>query len=451
MQESNALSSLPRSIHSEQIVLGKLLTEPERYWPQIEGQLSEDDFFKASHRLIFHASQDLFHRGKAADNIGVTHYLEEHHQLKMIGSSVYLLELMDKGSEVFEDIAKYAEIIHRKAGMRRLAAAGMRINTIGIQGNGNLGLAQEEALDILNSALIVAEKARSMSAAEVGKQFIEKVKRMRTSQRAGVTTGFKSLDRYIMDMESQLVVVAGSVSVGKTLVLLNMAYQEARAGIPTAFITLEMSLDALIKRIIQRANDLAEKEFRFAPNDKLEGMLDAVKALPLFLTEPNTSTIGGIMREMRRLVYAEHVKVIHIDYLQLIQGPGNKQRFEELGDIMQMLLHFALKEKVAIVVGSQINRQAMQTDDKRPKLWMLRSSGEIENSADVVLGLFRKGYIDYNFKDNEMEIHILKNRNGRAGETIKLFCDLDKQKLADITFDHEEPAAQRDMETKIPF
>ena len=432
----DSVRDLPKSIEAERIVLGKLLLFPEENWPIVESELIEDDFFKSAHRLIFHAGLKLYREGKAADDVGVRMYLDEHQQLDRVGGVLYLAELIDRAASAMEDITKYIEIVKRKAGMRRLALAGSHISAIGYEGNGNLGLAQEEALRIIHEAIMVGGDEAIFTAKDVAEQFIEKIKEWRKSERQGISTGFKSLDRYIQDLESQLVVVAGSVSMGKSMCLLNMAYRIAKQGVPVGFISLEMSLDAIIKRLLQLSNGLTENDFIYASEEQFKRMVRDIEELPLFLSEVSSGLVTNVLKDMRRLIHMHGVKVIFIDYLQLMQGGGKKKLVEELGDIMRDLLRFAIKEKVGIVVGSQINRQAMQTEDKRPKLWMLRSSGEIENSADVVLGLYRPGYANLDDDQGILEVHILKNRNGEAGKMVKLSCQLATQSLNELTKDH---------------
>ena len=421
--------TLPHDDMAEQIVLGSLLLEPDESWPIIEGLLTENNFFRDKHKTIFNASQRLYYDGKAADIVGVRIFLEENNDLNKIGGFLYLSDLLDSVI-TSASLKHYADIVKKKSGIRDLIKAGRKITEFGLHGNGDLEEARDKALDVFNKAVLSEGKDEIQPVAELTQPFLDDLEALRRGGVVGLTTGYKELDHYIMDLKGQLVIVAGSPSAGKSMFMINMLRRQASKGIRVGIVSMEMTKELIYRRLIQAEGRLSKDKIQYGSMENIRKAAMKVAQQPIFVSASGSTNMSGVLRQMRQLILRDKAECIYIDYLQLISGLDTNNRSEELGIIMRGLLSFAQKYEKGIVAGAQINREAMkQGTDKRPHLWQLRSSGEIENTADIVLGLYRPDYADREVESGLMEVHFMKHRSGQQNTMIEMACNLEHQRI----------------------
>jgi replicative DNA helicase len=443
-----ALMQLPHSEEAEKIVLGSMMLEPDRVISLSEGIIEVNDFFNMKHRDIYKAITKQFYAGRAADIIGVTQYLRDTERLDKIGGPIYLSDLISYVTTT-ASFEHYVQMVVAASRKRKIINAGNELLEIGYHSEDDIPQMQEKTLEVVNRA-IIDKNANSeiKQISELEPQFIERLQAEKNTGRPEgyLTTGFKTLDNRISDLRGQLTLIAGSSSTGKSLTMLNMAYKQAKKGIKVGIISLEMTNDAIMNRLLIRHMLLPDKQRAYKPMDIVRKAAGEILILPIWLVSLGASSLFGIMREMRQMVLHNGIQCIYLDYLQLIGDVSSQNRATELESITRTLLLFTKKHNIGLVIGSQFNREVMGTSDKRPRLWMLRGSGGIENNVDVAIGLFRPEYADaaktmeesYNDKESKIEIHWLKNRNdGRSGIIDTMNCSLEEQRISDPAWGEE--------------
>jgi len=428
------MKELPKAIEAEQAIISTIFVDPERAMPILDGYLDVDDFYSQRHKVIYKAARSLFIAGSPIDVVSVAERLTETAEIERAGGHVYLGELIEKWATT-EAVEHYASIVRSKAWRRRLISCGARLSELGYVGAED-DAALEERVDGVMKSVVMAEVHADelVDLRGMGDEYLEKVGQMRANRWPGVGTGFRSLDKIIRGLEGQLAIVAGSPSMGKSMFMLNMAYAMAKHGTKVGILSFEMTRDPIEERLIQRHCNWGEEKIRYATIEELRKAANELSGLPLWVSVSSTQSVTGILEKMRRMVVRNGIQAIFLDYLQLL-GENTMNRAEELSGITRRLLLFAKKyPQVAVIAGAQINRQALLGDDKRPRLHHLKSSGGIEEHGDIVLGLFREEYADYRKGDSGIiEVHVLKNRTGKALTMVKMACDVDKQRIADLT------------------
>ena len=425
---SEIVYNLPQADEAEKIVLGTMMLDSDSAIPAIEGLLDEDDFFSIQHRTIYHAIMHQFVSGGAADAVGVTHYLESTDKEEKAGEPLYITDLMMRVTTT-ATLQQYAQMVIFQSQKRKLIFAGKKLEELGYRAIDDTAKLQEDAMTLVNKAIFnesVSREIRPIS--DLEEEFLARIEaeRGRDRPKEYLTTGFKTLDNRIFDMRGQLMVIAGSASMGKTLYLLNMAYKQARTGVKVGIISLEMTDDAIMNRLLIRHTKISAKERKYAQMDVIRKGMGELLILPIWLVSLGTSSLMGILREMRQMVLQYGIQCIYIDYMQLIGDISSPQRVIELEEISRQMLLFTKKYNVGIVIGSQFNREVMGTGDKRPK------RKEYVDKGDTTVDEFGSSNL-------EMEIHWLKNRiYGEAGMVDKMAYQLSKQWVEDITYAPEE-------------
>lgn len=259
--------------------------------------------------------------------------------------------------------------------------------------------------------------------AQVGESLKDHFRRVWNGQSLLILPFMKDLVADLMGGE--LIILAGRPSMGKSCVMLSQAVQLAQNGIPAAYISLEMDAENLYMRIVQRHFDKSLRlQQRYLTKDervKLEDYIDSYKQLPLYFSDVYSADLGAMLAAIERLVLTKGVKVVFIDYLQLIKGNANKGKNEQVAEITRALVVLIHRLKIPIVLGSQLNRAVEMREDKRPHLSDLRDSGAIEQDADVVIFCYRDGYYNYQSDEEELELIVAKQRDGALGkQTVRL-------------------------------
>jgi replicative DNA helicase len=421
----------PHSIEAEQSVLGGLMLVGEA-WDQVADRLVEEDFYRREHRLIFRAIGQLAGAGQPCDAVTLGEWFERHGETANVGGVAYLAELANNTPSA-ANIAAHADIVRDKSVLRKLIEAGTQIAGDGFNPEGRgtpeiLETAEQRVFKIAEAG--ARGRKQVVPVRQSVKEAVELLAQRYANrgQLNGLTTGFKDLDDLTSGMQRQdLVIVAGRPSMGKTAFALNIAEAVAmRAKQPVLVFSMEMSASQLAFRLISsmgrinqkdlRSGELAEEEW-----PRVSQAASLLSESKIFIDDTPALSPGELRSRARRMMREHGLGLVVIDYLQLMQVPGNKEnRATEISEISRNLKAMAKELDVPVIALSQLNRALEQRNDKRPVMSDLRESGAIEQDADLILFIYRDEV--YNKESNHKgvaEIIIGKQRNGPI-DTIKL-------------------------------
>ena len=475
----------PQAIDLEEAVLGAMLID-EKGVNEVIDILSPEVFYKRSHQLIFESIQRLFRESEPVDLLTVSADLKKNKNFEVIGGDFYLISLSQKVSSSAH-IEYHSRIIQQKFIQRKLITISNEI----IQKSYNESTDVIDLLDEAESKLYDIAQNNIKGSSETAQNLVIQAKNRieeisKQEGLSGISTGFDKLDRLTSGWQpSDLIIVAARPGMGKTALALSMARNvSVQKKIPVAFFSLEMSSVQLITRLISSETGLSSDKLRtgkLADHEwqQLNIKVSDLESAPLYIDDSAALTIFELRAKARRLASSHGIKLIIIDYLQLMNlGSSNKagNREQEISTISRNLKALAKELNIPVIALSQLSR-AVETrgGTKRPILSDLRESGAIEQDADIVSFLYRPEYYGITEWDDDMktpsegqgEFIVAKHRNG-ALDSIKLkfvanlgkFEDIDSfdspfefqsklnsdNKLTDFT----EPS-NKDDEDNIPF
>jgi replicative DNA helicase len=426
-----ALKLPPHSIEAEQSVLGGLLLDNGAA-DRIADFLSGDHFYSDAHRLLYNAIMQLVADNKPADVVTVAEALGSINKLDYVGGMTYLAALVENVPTA-ANIRRYAEIVHERAILRRLAAAGGEIAESAFH---PLGRSVREILDQAESKVfeIAEHGARGQQGFQdirpLLTQVVERIEflynRDNPSDVTGIATGFTDLDRMTSGLqEGDLIVIAGRPSMGKTSLALNIAEHVSLVlKMPVAIFSMEMGATQLAMRLMGSVGRLDQQKIRTGrlTNDDWERLSSALGKLndaPIHIDETPAMNALEVRARSRRLArqYGGKLGAIIVDYLQLMQAVSDgENRATEISEISRSMKALAKELKVPILALSQLNRSLEQRPNKRPVMSDLRESGAIEQDADVILFIYRDEVYNPDTQDKGVaEIIIGKQRNGPIG------------------------------------
>ncbi|MBB3227204.1 replicative DNA helicase [Luteibacter sp. Sphag1AF] len=426
-----ALRVPPHSIEAEQAVLGGLMLAPDAL-DKVADKLTDEDFYRKDHRMIWRAINELANKGMPCDAITLGDWFAANDMADMVGGASYLMELANSTPSA-ANIAAYGDIVREKSVLRMLIDAGTSITEDGYRPEGKsvqevMELAEQRVFHIAESGARGKKDIVSMRTAvsEAFRMLTERYEKR--GQLTGLSTGFTDLDELTSGLQpSDLIIVAARPSMGKTAFALNIAEAAAMRGKKSvAVFSMEMSASQLAFRLISslgrihqqhlRNGDLAEEDW-----PRVTSAITMLSDAKIFIDDtPALSPVE--MRSRSRRLQREHgLGLIVIDYLQLMQVPGNKEnRATEISEISRGLKALAKELNVPVIALSQLNRSLEQRADKRPMMSDLRESGAIEQDADVIMFIYRDEYYNKESPDKGLaEIIIGKQRNGPT-DTVKL-------------------------------
>ncbi len=430
----------PHNLQAEQSLLGGVLLDPEAFLKIGDGVRSED-FYKESHRIIFETMRELYDGHHPIDLLTLGNRLEEKSLLKQIGGRTMLVELSNAVS-TSANIAHYAEIIAKKAALRRLISAAGEITELGFDEAQDVDAVLDQAEQRLFNVSGNFLKQSFVSLKNILDEAFDRIDELHRDKGKlrGVPTGFTGLDNLLAGLQrSDLVILAARPSVGKTSFALDICRNVAlRTKLPVGFFSLEMSKEQLVDRLIcaeagvdlwkLRTGRLSEHEDDFP---RIGDALGKLSEAPIYIDDSSAASVMAIRTKSRRLQSEHGLSMIVVDYLQLMEGRGKKSdnRVQEVAEISRGLKQIARELNVPVLALAQLSRAVELNKPAIPRLSHLRDSGSIEQDADVVMFLYRKG-ADRNYQPEELtpeekasaEVHIAKHRNGPTG-VVKLFWD----------------------------
>jgi replicative DNA helicase len=424
----------PNSVEAESSVLGGLLLDNSA-WDKVGDILSDGDFYRYEHRLIFSSVSTLINGNRAADVITVFEHLQSQGKADEVGGLAFLNSLAQYVPSS-ANIRRYAEIVRERSILRKLVSVSDEIATSAMNTNGRpvphiLDEAEQKIFNIGEEGSRMRQGFQSMGNLVV--QLLDRVEEMSQNPNdiTGVPTGFFDLDRMTSGMQAgDLIVLAARPSMGKTALAINIAENVAlNEGLPVAVFSMEMGASQLAIRIVGSIGRIDQTRLRTGKllDEEWPRLTEAVEKLrnvSLSIDETPGLTPSELRASARRLARnCGKLGLVVVDYLQLMSGSSGTDgdnRATELGEISRGLKMLAKELQCPVIALSQLNRGVEQRTDKRPMMSDLRESGAIEQDADVIMFIYRDDYYNKDSKEPGVaEIIIGKQRNGPTG-TVKL-------------------------------
>lgn len=433
-KKSDPLKRPPHSVEAEQSILGGLMLENQA-WDKISTKLCETDFYRTEHRILFRAMLELARKEQPFDVVTLLDALKSHDELDEAGGEAYLFELANNTPSV-ANVSAYADIVREKSVQRQLIAVANEIADSAYHPVGR------DVVELLDSAETKVFAIAEQTGGDGGPQTIksvlvkavERIDALYHSKEAitGLATGLSDLDEMTSGLQSSdLVIVAGRPSMGKTTLVMNMAEHAAiQSAKPVLVFSMEMPAESLAMRMMSSLGRIDQHRIRTGKlgDDDWPRVTSAVHMLseaPLFIDDTAALSPAEMRARARRLVKEEgKLGLIVVDYLQLMKVPGFKadSRTAEISEISRSLKALAKELEVPVVALSQLNRSLEQRHDKRPVMSDLRESGAIEQDADLICFIYRDEVYNDESPDKGMaEIIVAKQRNGPIGKVRVAF------------------------------
>jgi replicative DNA helicase len=425
---TEALKVPPHSLEAEQAVLGGLMIDNEA-WENVADIVTEEDFYRRDHRLIFRAISQLAAKDSPFDAVTLSEALTNQQELDNAGGLAYLGSLA-RGIPSAANIKAYARIVRENSVLRQLIQTGVEISNSGYQPEGRT---VAELLDHSEKLVfkIAEQGARGQHSFSDMKQLLNRVvDRIDTlfqsgSDITGVPTGFTDVDKLTAGLQAgDLVIVAGRPSMGKTTFAMNIAEHVAiKEGLPAAIFSMEMPDEQLIMRMLSSLGSINQTKVRTGNLEdddwpRITSAINMLQSAPMFIDDSAGLTPAELRARARRLMRQQgKLGIIVVDYLQLMQiADSTENRVNEISEISRSLKALAKELNVPVVVLSQLNRAVESRNDKRPMMADLRESGAIEQDADVIVFIYRDEVYNEDSPDKgKAEIIIAKQRNGPIG------------------------------------
>ena len=433
----------PQDVAAEQCVLGGMLLSKDAIADVVE-ILKTNDFYQPKHGIVFDAILDLYGRGEPADLITVASALVDSGDIGRIGGAGYLHTLV-AAVPTAANAAYYARIVADRAMLRRLIEAGTRVTQLGYGASGG-GRDIDDVIDLAQQAVYdVTERRVSEDFAalnELLQPTLDEIEAIGANGgvMTGVPTGFTDLDNLLNGLHAgQLIIVAGRPGLGKSTVAMDFARScSIRNNMSSVIFSLEMSKVEIVMRLLSaearvplhtlRSGQLSDDDWT-----KLARRMGEISEAPLFCDDTPNMNLMEIRAKARRLKQRHDIKLIVVDYLQLMSGPKRvESRQQEVAELSRGLKLLAKEVDCPVIAVSQLNRGPEQRTDKRPQLSDLRESGSIEQDADVVLLLHREDYYDKETpRAGEADFIVAKHRNGPT-DTVTVAAQLHLSRFVDM-------------------
>jgi replicative DNA helicase len=420
----------PQNLDAERGLLGSLLRDNSVISDVVQIVQHADLFYTDAHQKVFQAIKDLYDQAKPVDLIILAERLKSQGQLEDVGKLSYLAELW-QAAPTAANAEYYAKIVREKAMARGLIHASTEILRDAydqvMPADELLGNAERKILEIAEKG-VTGTTSTIQAALNEAWTRMDARKKGGYSESSGIPTGFADLDQLTAGFQnSELIIIAARPSVGKTAFSLNLVrHAVVEDHIPVFFVSLEQAKIELAERLLVAQARVDSHKLRKGTlnGQEIEKLMDAGDALhksPLFLDDSPQQTMLRIAANARRLRLRQGIRMVVIDYLQLIE-PENRRdpRQEQVAQISRRLKFLARELNIPVIALAQVNRASEDRQDHKPRLADLRESGSIEQDADTCLMLHRPGKFDGGIEDNIIEVIVAKQRNGPTGDvTLK--------------------------------
>jgi replicative DNA helicase len=422
----------PQNLEAEQSVLGAILLDNAALAKAME-VLTDEDFYRTAHRKVFAAMLELSEQGEVIDLLTLTENLRAKGALEAVGGAAYLGELV-QAVPSSANVKYHCKIVRDKALLRGLIATSTEVITRGYEHltpvDDLLDFAERSVLGLAQGKL-----GRSFTKLrDIIKESLDYVDGLhkRGQHITGVPTGYDEIDDLTAGLQaSDLIVIAGRPSMGKTSLALGVAQHAAiRHGQVVGIFSLEMSKAQLVLRMLSSVAHVDSHALRIGQLQKedwwrLAEAAEKLEQAPIYIDDSGALTVQQMRGKARRLQTECQLHLLIVDYLQLMQGRGDAEsRQQEISDISRSLKALAKELNVPVVALSQLSRAVENRQDKRPVLADLRESGAIEQDADLVMFIYRDEVYNPETTDKGIaEILVRKHRNGPTGDRQLVFLD----------------------------
>ena len=434
----------PQDIQAEQSVLGGMLLSKDAIADVVE-VLRAGDFYRPAHQIVYDTILDLYGRGEPADPVTVSAELTRSGQLMRVGGSPYLHTLISSVPTA-ANAGFYAEIVSERATLRRLVEAGTRIVQLGYGAASGQGGDVDEVVDRAQAEIYDVTERRTSEDYVRLEQLLQGTMdeidaiSSRGGQSVGVPTGFSELDQITNGLHAgQMVIVAARPAIGKSTLALDFARAcSIKNGLTSAIFSLEMSKSEITMRLLSaeakvplghmRSGNMSDDDWA-----RLARRMGEVADAPLYIDDSPNLTMMEIRAKARRLKQRHDLKLIVLDYLQLMSsGKRVESRQQEVSEFSRQMKLLAKELEVPVIAISQLNRGPEQRTDKRPLLSDLRESGSLEQDADIVVLLHRPDAWEADDpRAGEADLIVAKHRNGPT-TTIHLAHQLHYSRFIDL-------------------
>ncbi|MDE2816145.1 MAG: replicative DNA helicase [Chloroflexota bacterium] len=422
----------PQNIEAEQAVLGSMLIDPEAI-ERVAQFLQPEDFYREAHQHIFRAGLALYERREPTDFVTICDELERMSLIEEVGNESYVASLTNV-TPTSVHAEHYGHIVERHAVMRRIISAAAEIASIGYDTQLEIDDALDRAEQVLFGLARHAADKDFVHIRPIVDEYWEKLTGAREGEQAapGIQSGFKGLDRLTAGLQrSDLIIIAGRPSTGKTTLALNIASSLAILDphVPVGIFSLEMSAEQLAQRFLcmlarvdshrLRLGELTEREW-----ENLTSMVGALTDAPIYVDDSGFLNSMDLRTKARRLQARANIGLLIVDYLQLIQGRrGGDNRVQEISEISRSLKALARELNIPVIALSQLSRAVEQRENHRPMLSDLRESGALEQDSDLVMFVYREELYDEDSRQGEADIIVAKHRNGPTGTVTLKFLN----------------------------
>jgi replicative DNA helicase len=420
----------PQSREAEMGVIGSVLRD-NVVLNELLNVIRPENFYFDAHQKIFQAIIDLYNDGKPVDMPILFETLKSRKQVEDVGGVAYIAELWD-AAPTAANAEYYARIVRDKAVVRNLIHANTELLRDAYDGvmsaDELLGMAERKVLEIAEKGTVGVTKTLADAMTEAFDRIDAKARGDLSG--TGIPTGFVDLDNLTAGLHNnELVIIAARPSVGKTAYALNVIrHVVVEEKLPAFFVSLEMAKVELAERLLccqSRVDAHKVRKGQLSADDiqKLIAAQDALRGnnrdgfVKLFIDDAPQQTMLRIAANARRLKLRHGLRLVVIDYLQLIEPESRKDpRQEQVAQISRRLKFLARELQIPVIALAQVNRGSEDRQDHTPRLSDLRESGSIEQDADTVMMLHRPARFDKSQDDNILEIHLAKQRNGPVGQ-----------------------------------
>ena len=400
----------PSNLEAEQALLGSILINNDII-DEVSTLINSNIFYDPAHIKIYEVIESLNNKGMIANPITLKNFFEKDNMLNEVGGTEYLVKLTRFSASTKQAI-DYAKIIHEMYLRRELVLVSDKLSSDTLNANSQEKNAEQIIEDTEKSLYVLAEKGTfSQSYLKFSKALDETIKMATLAMQSdqgivGVPTGLTDLDEKLGGLhKSDLVILAGRPSMGKTALATNIAFNAAQHILSlqekssVAFFSLEMSSEQLSTRILSEQARIKSDDIRRGKvtEEEINRYIETsrnIYNLPLYIDETPAITIAALSNRARRIKRLFGLSLIVVDYIQLMRSSSNKNdgRVQEISEITQGLKALAKELSVPVLALSQLSRAVEQRDDKQPQLADLRESGSIEQDADVVMFVYREAY-----------------------------------------------------------
>jgi replicative DNA helicase len=431
----------PQDVAAEQCVLGGMLLSKDAIADVVE-ILSTDDFYRPSHAVVYDVICAMYAQNEPADPVTVAAALTDSGEIGKIGGAPYLHTLISSVPTA-ANAAYYARIVKDRAILRAVIQAGTRVVQLGY---GTASGQDRDIDDLVDLAQQIVYDLTSHEAstgyehiADLLQPTVDDIESS-ADKPMGIPTGFKDLDALLTGLRGgQLIIVAGRPGAGKSTAAMDFMRSAAvKERLPSIIFSLEMSKSEVVTRLLSaeakvalsalRSGDLSDDDWTL-----LARKMGELSEVPLFVDDSPSMNLMEIRAKARRLKQRNDLKLIIVDYLQLMSSPKKvESRQQEVSEISRGLKLLAKEIDCPVVAVAQLNRGPEQRSDKRPQLSDLRESGSLEQDADIVILLHREDYYDPESpRAGEADFIVAKHRNGRT-DTITMASQLHYSRFVDM-------------------